>query len=291
MSPVKIPTELIILPCHSIYTPAVDLSLQEATLDNKAGTSASDWILASFQHEASDHLSFIQHIRLAAKLNDGSENSLLIISGGYTKQEVEFSEARSYFGLGVERGYFEFDSLNKNIILEEYARDSYENVLFSLCAFHKKYGAYPAKVSIVGFEFKKPRFVESHLKTLGYIDSNKVSYIGSGPDYPLFETLKVVNPQLTQAEWKSKKNSYFDELVASENKFALNLFDLNPFGSKGSKLWDKKQQRDPWGKSQQISSIYGAKQSGILSRMINIDNIEFEDAKRVYELVKEHFPL
>jgi hypothetical protein len=51
---------------------------------------------------------------------------------------------------------------------EEYARDSYENVLFSLCRFFEVTGRYPEKVTVIGFQFKEKRFKDLHRKAVRF---------------------------------------------------------------------------------------------------------------------------
>ncbi len=45
---------------------------------------------------------------------------------------------------------------------EEHARDSLENVLFSLCRFYEITGRWPRRITVVGFAYKARRFVEFH---------------------------------------------------------------------------------------------------------------------------------
>jgi hypothetical protein len=39
-------------------------------------------------------------------------------------------------------------------VVEDYARDSFENLLFSICRFKEVTGNYPARVTVVGYTFK-----------------------------------------------------------------------------------------------------------------------------------------
>lgn len=269
-SPKKAPTNLIILPCHSVYKDEVI-----SNIDPNAGSKSESWILAPFQVEADDHLSFIDHVeRCNTLIKKRSDDAVLMLSGGFTKSQLELSESRSYFNLGLQRGWFDESMLNKSIFLEEFARDSYENVLFSLIRFYKLFHKYPKVITVVGFEFKEPRFVELHLKTLGYTGDN-VEYIGIGPDFPKqtkFETLD---------EYTTKKDNYFKDLEESEKEYAYNLFVENPFGSEGSKLHKKKISRDPWNKSNGIP-VELKSSSEPLNYLISIDGMEIDEALQTY---------
>jgi len=58
--------------------------------------------------------------------------------------------------------------LLERVVSEEFARDSYENLLFSLCRFFEITGRYPEKVTVIGFGFKERRFTELHRKAVRF---------------------------------------------------------------------------------------------------------------------------
>lgn len=58
--------------------------------------------------------------------------------------------------------------LSQRMITEEYARDSHENLLFSICRFSEMTGSYPNKITVVGFEFKRKRFEDIHRHSISY---------------------------------------------------------------------------------------------------------------------------
>lgn len=58
--------------------------------------------------------------------------------------------------------------LRGRMVTEEYARDSYENLLFSICRFSEMTGNYPDKITVVGFEFKRYRFENIHRQAIRY---------------------------------------------------------------------------------------------------------------------------
>lgn len=116
--------------------------------------------------EAQIHLALTQYDK---------KDVLVIFSGGQTSKEFgPKSEALSYFEASKHMG---LDSENKNVALEEYARDSFENVLFSLCRFREVTGAYPEKFIVIGFEFKRERFQDEHRKAVRF-PKERFEYIG-----------------------------------------------------------------------------------------------------------------
>jgi hypothetical protein len=49
---------------------------------------------------------------------------------------------------------------------QDRARDSFENLLFSLCRFYELTGRYPDSLTLVGYEFKRRRFSQLHRAAL-----------------------------------------------------------------------------------------------------------------------------
>lgn len=209
-------THLIIVPGHAIWK-----------LQNK-GEHPEDWHLEPFQLEGNDHLCFVRHIEMAMSLAQDDPEAMVVFSGGQTKLRAGcISEAQSYYLLARE--------LNADVIgkcyTEEFARDSFENVLFSIARFKQITGAYPKKVSIVGFEFKMHRFINLHLKTIKF-DMNSTGYVGIDPKPPY------------DPESKEYMN-YYKDLRESEHKYAVSEFEKDPLGN-GAVLRSKKESRNPF---------------------------------------------
>ena len=61
-----------------------------------------------------------------------------------------------------------------------YARDSMENLLFSMCRYREVVGSYPRHVTVVGFDFKANRFERLHRAAIG-IPSTMFTYEGLDP--------------------------------------------------------------------------------------------------------------
>lgn len=58
--------------------------------------------------------------------------------------------------------------MKERMITEEYAKDSHENLLFSICRFSEMTDNYPSEITVVGFEFKRKRFEEIHRQAIRY---------------------------------------------------------------------------------------------------------------------------
>lgn len=87
------------------------------------------------------------------RLNVG-DYDVLIISGGYTKKDVEKSEARGMLDWAEDFG---LSAQGKIILLEEYAHDSLENLLFSMCRFFQYFNGFPVSVGSLTWQFNKER--------------------------------------------------------------------------------------------------------------------------------------
>jgi hypothetical protein len=58
--------------------------------------------------------------------------------------------------------------------------DSYQNLLFSIARFREFTGYFPSKITVVGYEFKQPRFTELHREALRW-PKKKFDYTGVDP--------------------------------------------------------------------------------------------------------------
>ena len=196
---------LIIVACHSIYKGG---ECEDIYTDGC-------WYLKDFQ--MGEPMFYVEHILEGIKLVKKDPSSVLIFSGGFTNPEVPFrSEAISYYELAESQDWLE--NIKDRLFLEEYARDSFENLLFGLCRFHELGGRLPDKTTMVSWKFKKSRF-KFHWDTLS-INNYKFEYFG------------VNNPEdLTAA-------------IEGEKK-ALAEFKISPYGIKNN-LRRKKQIRNPF---------------------------------------------
>jgi len=123
----------------------------------------------------------------------------LVLSGGRTRptlQEVQNGLVTNSEGEGM----LEFAVKNRlcaegeNVIhAEPYARDSFENVFFSMLCFYRHYGKWPSRVGIVSWKFKSLRF---YLIACGLkLGDGKFIFYGSGdPDVQkTIETVAAAN--------------------------------------------------------------------------------------------------
>lgn len=199
--------KLIIVPGHAVFKQNVSELPDDIHNDNY-------WVLQKFQKGEPKY--YIEHIQTATQFAQHNPDSLIVFSGGRTRAESKnWSEASSYHSIYLK--------LNKGrpingTALEPYARDSFENLLFSLCRFSEVTNRKPEHLYVFGWKFKQKRF-ELHSNSLN-IPQNKFTYIGvNDPD-----DLEVA--------------------IHGENK-VIELFQQFPFGDYGD-LQQKRVERNPF---------------------------------------------
>ncbi|SCU72346.1 uncharacterized protein TEOVI_000392200 [Trypanosoma equiperdum] len=149
----------------------------------------SEWCLEPHQLRAGVvlPLCFASHIRRGLEiLRDQINTSILIFSGGQTCGIAgPRSEALGYYIVAKESklfGIFEpeyvaKDIMNGRIFTEEFARDSYENLLFSIARFYEVTGHFPGSVVVVGWKHKAERFTMYHREAIRF-PADKFTYVG-----------------------------------------------------------------------------------------------------------------
>ena len=138
---------LIIVAGHAVYV-----------ADNFDNPIKDDnWFLQSFQKGEPPF--YIEHILNGVNLAVEDSKSLLVFSGGQTRFEAgPKSEATSYWMIADHFNWWYRTSVKLRTTTEEFARDSFENLLFGICRFYEACGKYPKKISVVSWAFKEKRF-------------------------------------------------------------------------------------------------------------------------------------
>ncbi|AMD19044.1 HBR143Cp [Eremothecium sinecaudum] len=262
-------SRLILVPCHSIWKESYP-KCQAANL----GQLPEHWYLAPFQLEGNDHIAFIKHAVFGIReLVNDLVSGILIFSGSQTKKEAgPISEACSYYSMAqklltwIELGKTVPDQLKddieiipnckaiintlqdkyritvaelfeKHISTEVFALDSFDNLLYSIGRFHELTSYYPVGITIVGFGFKKERFLNYHAKAIDF-PSERIKYISKEP-IPDYSDPKAIE-------------GYFTTLKELEKKNALCLFASDWYGTRDT-LALKKNSRNPFKKNHRYS--------------------------------------
>ncbi len=176
----------------------------------------SSWFLLPYQH--GEGSSYQAHVRAGVELAAAEPGAALIFSGGPSRTESgPLSEAQSYALLAEHQDWFGYPEVRTRTLSEERARDSFENLLFSLARFKEFTGRYPVHLTMVSWAFKEKRF---HLFR-SLIRWPRERYTYCGPNDP---------PQVAAS-------------IAAEER-TLALYQADPY-SAGAELRAKRELRNP----------------------------------------------
>ncbi|CAK7269112.1 hypothetical protein SEPCBS119000_003401 [Sporothrix epigloea] len=250
------------------------------------GHDESEWLIEGYK--AGETPTFIEHIKAGIQALVDDERALLAFSGGPTRSETPLSEARSYANLAAANNYFGLllrettltmttatishplspVPLHHRILVEEQALDSYYNILFSLVAFWRRVGAWPARVTIVSHDFKRSRLVDDHCgrDAIAILPLNqRVSFIG-------------INPPNLPAEFGGASSAASTATVSEDKSQAmqgahavLGHWASDPHGV-GHILAGKRRARNPWQCDQRLFVDDAERQrSGLATRLVGDD--------------------
>ena len=153
--------KLIIVTCHAIYVGG----------DRSCADHDEYWVIRDSQKGEPPF--YIEHIQFGVGLAASSPNTLLVFSGGQTRVEAgPRSEAQGYWLLADQFAWWQNSKVRDRATTEEFARDSYENMLFGIARFRECSGHYPSSIDIVGWEFKRERF-DFHRQTIRWPEANQ----------------------------------------------------------------------------------------------------------------------
>eukprot|EP01038_Epipyxis_sp_PR26KG_P005874 gene5874-8101_t len=185
------PTHCVIVAGHAV------MRLSKLSVADK---DDSGWYLLAYQRDQGFPSIITSHIKKGIELMKTDPNALLLFSGGETRRDVgPISEAASYYFLAEDKKWMSGDLITNRVFLEEYARDSFENLMFSVCRFREITGKYPQKITVIGFDFKSSRFTNLHRKAIAY-PSNNFTYIGIKSTHPNFNQDRAVRGEQDSLE-------------------------------------------------------------------------------------------
>jgi len=211
---------LVMVAGHSV---TVSGHLKDAGIDEK------DWFLLSYQK--GQGLPQAIHAHIAAGIEEARKdpNSLLIFSGGETRAvSGPQTEAQAYFHVADAMNLWPSDegaSVRARTTTEEFATDSFENLLFSIARFREVTGNYPNKITVVSFSFKRRRFETLHAPALR-LPADRFVYVGVDP------------PSSTGFDLKRS--------TEGELKNAAAPFEQDPYGCHSEVLQEKRKGRNPF---------------------------------------------
>ncbi|GJE91972.1 hypothetical protein PsYK624_081240 [Phanerochaete sordida] len=139
-----------------------------------------NWLLEPYQATRGRIEAFYNHVARGVEIALGDEHALLVFSGGQTKKASTTTEAESYLRLAHAARLLP-DAHFARATTEDAALDSYQNLLFALARFREYTGRWPARVTVVGYEFKRRRYTELHRAALRWPEA-RFTYVGVDPE-------------------------------------------------------------------------------------------------------------
>jgi hypothetical protein len=131
------------------------------------------------------------HVRDAFRIFAAEGYQALALSGGRSRPHlagrISNSEAEGMSEYARQAGL-----PCSAVLLEQFGRDSFENLFFSLLCFHRQFGEWPSRVGAVSWKFKALRF---YLIACGLrLSDGRFQFFGSG-DPAGFEDFAVASVQ------------------------------------------------------------------------------------------------
>lgn len=225
---------LIVVAGHSV---TVTGHLEDADVDEV------DWYLLDYQRGRGLPAAIVGHIRAGLAAARRDPQALVVFSGGETRAATgPETEASSYYRVADAMNLWAGTeavgeqqqqpssvdataTLRARTVTEEFATDSYENLLFSICRFYEVTQSYPTKITMVSFTFKRRRFVELHAPALRW-PSDQFAYIGVDP------------PPSTGFD--------LEQATRGEAENAARPFESDPYGCHSAVLLEKRRARNPF---------------------------------------------
>jgi len=140
-------THLVMVACHSTL---VGANIQDAAWDE------TTWHILDYQRGQGLPQAIVAHIQAGIVEAQRDPNALLIFSGGETRSDGTgpWSESSSYFRVADTLALWQtttnsssssITDVRSRTVTEEFATDSFENLMFSICRFKEVTGSYPQK--------------------------------------------------------------------------------------------------------------------------------------------------
>lgn len=137
--------------------------------------SDNGWFLKDFQ--AGEGRFYVEHVEAGVRLAAENPESMLVFSGGQTDRLAgPRSEAQGYWLIAEHFDWYGSRAVRNRATTEEFALDSFQNLLFGICRFFEMTGRHPRRITAVGWRFKGARF-DIHRAALRW-PGNRWDYVG-----------------------------------------------------------------------------------------------------------------
>lgn len=203
-------THLVLVPCHAVWSGAGD------------PYDSSTWFLKP--HQSREARFFLEHLRAGVELAARDSQALLVLSGAATDPAAApRTEARGYFDAAERLAWFGQPDVRRRTALEEWALDSFLNVLYSICRFREATGSCPLRITVAGWGFKSRRIATLHRAALRWRRPFEALAVNEPEDL----ALAVEREADTCRQWEADPYGAFPPLSAKR------LSRMNARGSPG----------------------------------------------------------
>lgn len=196
-----------------------------------AGSDESDWFLLGYQKGQGLPQAIHGHIKAGIDEAHKDPLSLLVFSGGETRAvSGPQTEAQAYYHVADAMKLWPAQgTVRARTTTEEFATDSFENLMFALCRFREVTGDYPRKITTVSFSFKRRRFETLHAPALRW-PPKQFAYVGVDPPASTgFNLQRATEGELQNAAAPFEKDPYGCHTpVLQEKRKSRNPFMRTP---------------------------------------------------------------
>jgi hypothetical protein len=139
-----------------------------------------NWYLKPYQN--SEPRFFVEHIRAGVTATAEDPSSMLLFSGGATEKPAgPLTEALGYWKIAEHYGWWDHDVAGR-AFTEEYALDSFLNLLYGLYRFEQIAGCWPQRITVCGWGFKRRRIAGLHRNALQWNREFAYSAVNDPPN-------------------------------------------------------------------------------------------------------------
>lgn len=164
---------LVIVAGHAVYK-APSFALTTAMTEGA-------WFLEPYQQVDGQAASFIEMIERGVKTTATDAHALLLFSGGQTRNKAgPLGEGESYYRVAEAAGWMGHQGVRQRTATEDFAKDTYENIIFSICRFHELVGGYPEMITVISYDYKGDIIVNRHRHSIRF-PRHRFSFQGTPP--------------------------------------------------------------------------------------------------------------
>lgn len=210
---------------HLVMVAGHSVIVDETRIE-EAGINEDVWYLLEYQRGQGLPQAIVRHIEAGIAEAEKDPKSLLIFSGGRTRSTTgPIDEGWSYYHVADKLNLWKNTNVRTRTFTEEFATDSFQNLLYSVCRFHEITSVYPKKITVVSFSFKRDRFESLHAPAIR-IPAGTFNFIGIDP------------PTSTGFD--------YDTAAEGERINSVVQFEKDPYGCFSDVLIQKRKDRNPY---------------------------------------------